>query len=95
MAGAYSWTEARMSVNWALLRIFALSGSYAFSTIGNSLGAAVNIHLPGLTLYAGVDSFLPLMNVTPSYIPIDALNTNVSFGLNIAFGKYKGRYPRK
>lgn len=95
MAGEYSWSEARMSVNWALLRIFALSGSYAFSTIGNSMGAAVNIHLPGLTLYAGVDSFLPLMNVTPSYIPIDALNTNVSVGLNIAFGKYKGRYPRR
>lgn len=95
MDGAYSWSEARMSVNWALLRIFSVSGSYAFSTIGDSLGAAANIHLPGLTLYAGVDSFLPLMNMTPSYIPIDACNTNVTVGLNIAFGKYRGRYMRE
>lgn len=93
-AGAYSWTEGRASINWALLRFFALSGSYAISTLGNSCGAAVNIHLPGFTLFAGVDSFLPMLNVTPSYIPIDACNTNVTVGLNIAFGKYHGRYPK-
>lgn len=95
MDGAYSWSEARMSVNWALLRIFSVSGSYAISTIGESLGAAANIHIPGLTLYAGIDSLLPVMNMTPSYIPIDACNTNVTVGLNIAFGKYRGRYMRE
>ena len=93
-AGAYSWTEGRASINWALLRIFAISGSYAVSTHGNSLGAACNIHLPGLTLFAGVDSFLPLLNVTPSYVPIDNCNTNLTVGLNIAFGKYNGRFPK-
>lgn len=94
-AGAYSWTEGRFSLNWALLRILGLSGSYALSTIGTSYGAAVNIHLPGFTLFAGVDSFKPLLNVTPQYIPIDQLNTNVTLGLNFAFGKYHGQYPRK
>lgn len=93
-AGAYSWTEGRFSINWALLRFFALSGSYAISDFGNSLGGAVNIHLPGVTLFAGLDSFLPLMNVTPDFIPIDSWNTNLSVGLNIAFGKYHGRYPK-
>lgn len=93
--GAYSWTEGRFSLNWSLLRVFSLSGSYAISTMGNSAGAAVNIHLPGLTLFAGLDSFLPLMNVTPDYIPIDELNTNVTFGLNFAFGKYRGRFPKE
>lgn len=94
-SGAYSWTEGRFSVNWALLRIFALSGSYAISDFGTSYGAAMNIHLPGLTLFAGVDSFKPLLNVTPQFIPIDQLNTNVTLGLNIAFGKYNGQYPKK
>ena len=93
-AGAYSWTEGRASINWALLRIFAISGSYAVSTHGSSLGAACNIHLPGLTLFAGVDSFLPLLNVTPTYIPIDNCNTNLTVGLNISFGKYHGRFPK-
>lgn len=92
--GVYSWTEGRFSLNWALLRVFSLSGSYAISTIGDSMGAAVNFHLPGLTLFAGLDSFLPMMNLTPEYIPIDALNTNMTFGLNLAFGKYKGRFPK-
>lgn len=94
-AGAYSWTEGRFSVNWALLRIFGLSGSYAISEFGSSFGGAVNIHLPGITLFAGVDSFKPLLNVTPQFIPIDQLNTNVTLGLNIAFGKYNGQYPKK
>lgn len=94
-AGAYSWTEGRFSLNWALLRVFALSGSYAISDFGSSYGAAVNFHLPGLTLFAGVDSFKPLLNVTPQFIPIDQLNTNVTLGLNLAFGKYKGQYPKK
>jgi hypothetical protein len=93
-AGAYSWTEGRLSLNWALLRVFSLSGSYAISNMGNSLGAVANLHLPGFTLFAGVDSFLPLMNVTPNMIPIDSCNTNVALGLNIAFGKYNGRFPK-
>lgn len=94
--GAYSWTEGRFSINWALLRCFAISGNYAVSSFGNSFGAAANIHLPGLTLFAGVDSLLPLRNVTPKYyIPIDSMNTNVTFGLNFAFGKYKGQFPKK
>jgi hypothetical protein len=74
--------------------VFSLSGSYAISNMGNSLGAVANLHLPGFTLFAGVDSFLPLMNVTPNMIPIDSFNTNVALGLNIAFGKYNGRFSK-
>jgi hypothetical protein len=55
----------------------------------------VNLHLPGLTIFAGVDSYLPLRNVTPTYyIPVDSMNTNVAVGINIAFGKYNGQFPR-
>jgi len=91
--GPYSWTEGRLSLNYAPLKIFSLAGSYAYSDFGSSYGAVVNIHLPGLNLYAGLDSFKPLLNVAPPYyIPIDQLNTNVVFGLNLAFGKAVGRY---
>ena len=93
--GAYSWTEGRFSLNWALFRWFGLTGNYAVSSFGNSAGAAVNLHLPGLTIFAGVDSYLPLRNVTPTYyIPVDSMNTNVAVGINIAFGKYNGQFPR-
>jgi hypothetical protein len=71
---------------------FSLSASGALSNYGKSAGGAVNIHLPGFNLYAGVDSYLPLLNVTPQYIPIDSFNTNVTLGLAITFGKANGRY---
>lgn len=93
--GPYSWYEGRASVNCALFRWFSFSGSYAYSTFGESYGAALNIHPKGLNLFVGLDSFKPLMNVTRQYVPIDSFNTNVTLGLNLAFGKYKGRYPKK
>lgn len=92
--GIYSWTEGRVSANVAPTNWFSLAASYAVSNFGNSAGGVVNIHLPGLNLYAGLDSFLPLMNVTPQFIPIDSLNTNLTFGITFTFGKAKGRYRK-
>ncbi len=94
IAGPYSWTEGRLSMNLAPLRWFSLSASGAISTFGTSLGGAVNLHMPGLTLFVGLDSFSPLLNMTPQFVPIDALNTNVTLGLNFAFGSYNGKFPR-
>ena len=93
--GPYSWYEGRASANCALFRWLSFSGSYAYSTFGESYGAAVNFHPKGINLFVGIDSFKPLLNVTKQYVPIDSFNTNATIGLNIAFGKYKGRYPKK
>lgn len=92
--GIYSWTEGRVSANIAPANWFSVAASYAISNFGNSAGGVVNIHLPGFNLYAGLDSFLPLMNVTPQFIPIDNYNTNLSFGLTFTFGKAMGRYHK-
>jgi hypothetical protein len=93
--GPYSWWEARGSVNLALFRWLSFSGNHAWSTFGDSYGAALNFHPNGLNLFVGVDSFKPALNVTPQYIPIDSFNTTVAVGLNLAFGKYHCRYPKK
>ena len=93
--GAYSWKELRGSVNWALFRWLSFSASHAESTYGQSFGGAVNFHPRGLNIFVGVDSYKPVMNVSPQYIPIDSFNTTVAAGINFAFGKYRGRYPRK
>lgn len=92
--GPYSWSEGRFSANLALLNFFSLAASYAISDFGSSLGGVVNIHLPGVNIYAGVDSYKPLLNVTPQFIPIDSINTNVVLGANISFGKAVGRYRK-
>ena len=93
--GTNSWTEGRVSLNYAPSRWFSLTGNYAISTYGESYGAAVNIHPKGLNIFLGVDSFKPLLNMTPQFIPMEELNTNVKFGVTFPFGKYNGRYPKK
>ena len=93
--GPRSWTEGRLSANLAFLRWFSLSANYAVSTFGQSYGAALNLHPKGFNLFLGLDSFKPLLNMTPMFIPIDEMNTNLKFGLTFPFGKYKGRYPKK
>ena len=90
--GPCSWTEGRLIMSVSPVNILSAAASYAISDFGHSLGAVLNIHLPGFNLYAGIDSILPIMNVTPQFIPIDALNTNLTMGLTFAFGKAEGRY---
>ncbi len=93
--GPRSWTEGRFSLNYAPFRWLSLAGNYAISTFGQSYGAALNLHPKGFNLFVGVDSFKPILNVTPQMIPIDEINTNLKFGITFPFGKYNGRYPKK
>lgn len=93
--GAYSWSEGRVAATLTPVRWFSLTTNYAFSHFGHSWGGAFNINFPGFGIFVGMDSFAPLLNVTPQYIPIDDLNTNLAFGINFLFGKYHGRYQKK
>jgi hypothetical protein len=93
--GPYSWWEARGSVNWALFRWLSFSGSYAQSTYGESYGGALNFHPNGINIFVGVDSFKPALNMTKQYVPVDSFNTTLAVGVNFAFGKYHGRFPKK
>ena len=93
--GEYSWSEARLAASVAPVNWFSITTNYAFSHFGHSWGGAININLPGFGVFVGLDSFAPLLNVTPQYIPIDALNTNLALGINFNFGKNHGRYASK
>ena len=90
--GPYSWTEGRLSANVAPLNWLSLATSYAISNFGNSVGGVLNIHLPGFNFYVGMDSFLPLMKVTPQFVPVKNMNTNVTMGLTFTFGEAISRY---
>lgn len=93
--GPYSWWEARASLNWALFRWLSFSGSYAQSTFGESYGGAINFHPNGLNIFVGLDSYKPLLNLSKQYVPVDSFNTTLAVGVNFAFGRYHGRFPRK
>ena len=90
--GAYSWSEGRIAASVAPVNWFSVTTNYAFSHFGHSWGGALNLHLPGFGLFVGADSFAPLFNVTPQFIPIDELNTNLALGINFTFGRNHGRY---
>lgn len=85
--GAYSWTEGRLAANVNPIDCIGIAASYGISNFGSSLGGIVNFVFPGFNFFVGVDSFIPLMNVTPQFIPIDNLNTSLALGFNITFGK--------
>ena len=93
--GVYSMSEGRLAMSLAPTNWFSLTTNYAISNYGHSWGGAFNLHLKGFGIFAGLDSFAPIMNVTPQFIPVNELNTNVALGINFTFGKYNGRYPKK
>lgn len=95
IAGLYTWTEGRLSVNVNPTNWFSVATNYACSTFGHSAGFALTFHLPGFNFFMGTDSYIPMLNVSPQFIPINRLNTSVTYGINIMFGKYNGRYATK
>ena len=95
ISGIYTWTEGRLSVNVNPTNWFSATTNYAYSTFGHSAGLAFTLHLPGFNMFVGTDSYIPMLNVNPQFIPINKVNTSVTYGINIMFGAYNGRYAVK
>ncbi len=93
--GAYSWSEGRLAATLTPVKWFGVTTNYAFSHFGHSWGGALNLNFPGFGIFLGMDSFAPLLNVTPQFIPVNSINTNLAFGINFNFGKYHGRFTKK
>lgn len=91
----YSWAEGRFAASVAPVNWFSATTNYAISNVGHSWGGALNIHARGFGFFVGFDSFVPLLNVSPQFIPVNPFTTNLSMGINFTFGKYAGRYPKK
>ena len=92
--GIYSWSEGRLSANLAPVNFLSLTTNYAFSHFGHSWGGALNLHTSKFGFFVGLDSFAPLLSVTPQYIPVNPINTNLVLGINFSFGKYHGRFEK-
>ena len=92
IAGRYTWSEGRVSLNVNPANWFSVATNFAWATFGPSAGFAFTFHLPGFNMFVGTDSFLPMLNVSPQGIPVKRSTTSVTYGLNIMFGKYNGRY---
>ena len=84
--GDYSWTEARLSANWAPLKWLDGGMSLAAGTFGVSAGWVLNIHPRGFNLFLGMDHILGKQS--KEGIPLSS-NASFSIGMNIAWGKAK------
>lgn len=95
IAGRYTWSEGRVSLNVNPANWFSVATNFAYSSFGPSAGFAFTFHLPGFNMFVGTDSFMPMVNVNPQGIPVKRTTTSVTYGLNIMFGKYNGRYASR
>lgn len=80
--GPHTWTEGRLSANWAPLRWIDGNVNLAVNTYTTSFGWLVNFHPKGLNLFVGCDHMLG--KVSNEMIPLSS-NAALTVGLNVAF----------
>ena len=85
--------EGRFSANITPVKWFGFSASYGISEYGSSMGAVMNIDLPGFGLFVGSDYVF--WNVTPPVdglgisVPYNKLRLNLNFGLTFNISRYR------
>lgn len=85
--GPYTWGEARGVVDWYPCNGIEMAFSGGASTYGAVFGAALNLRLAFINLFVGADSLMPALKLVRQDVPESRINANLTFGLNIAFGK--------
>lgn len=91
MAGLSSWAEGRVVMNYVAPKVLEVAVSGAMSSFGPSAGFALSLDLGPFNLFTGLDSFIPLATMGEGHIPTSKINTNLSFGLSIIWGRNRVR----
>ena len=81
--GKYSWSEGRFSANVSPLSWFEAGINYGITSYGSTMGWIVNFHPRVMSLFVGMDYIVG--KVSKQYIPLNNMNMNLSFGLNVTF----------
>lgn len=84
IAGSYTWTDFRLSANYAPSKNVSLGVNGSAGTYGTGLGWIANLRVPilGLQLYLAQDSFFS--KLAKQGVPI-ASNASFSMGLNFVY----------
>ncbi len=80
--GDYSWTEARLSTNWAPLKWLNGDVNVAVSSFTTSVGWLLNIHPHGYNFFIGMDHILG--KLSKEGIPLSS-NASVNLGMSITW----------
>lgn len=81
--GVNSWTEGRLSANITPIDWVDAGVNLAVSSFGTSFGWMVNFHPKGFNFFVGMDQLMGKVN--PQFIPVENMNMNLSFGMNVTF----------
>lgn len=82
--GPYTYAEGRISANVSPLNWLEGGVNYCLSNYGSSMGWIVNIQpKKGVGVFIGMDQLIG--KVSKQFIPINNMNSNFSFGLNVTF----------
>ena len=96
IAGPYSHSEGRLSVNVEPTDWFGFSTSYGISTFGSTWGAVASFSFPGIGLFIGTDTIpLRLARINSVSVPYGKLNLNLNFGLSFNISKVRELGERK
>lgn len=100
--GAYTFNEGRLALNLALGNVLSLSGSYAISNFGQSVGAALNLHFIPFQLYVATDALFwdvtaPIANFGNFGIGLPYKNANLclNFGMLLQVSKRKDKLHKR
>lgn len=80
--GSYSWTEGRLSANYAPLKWLDGGVNFAINSFTASMGWVLNIHPTGYNLFVGMDHIIG--KLSKQGIPKNA-NLNLVLGMNICW----------
>lgn len=85
--GPYTYNQGMLVINVSPLNVLDFAVSGRVGTYGAGFGAMANFHCTGFSFFIGTDCFMG--KVSKQLIPLENMNTSVSFGVNIALGKAK------
>lgn len=82
IAGDYTWTDFRLSANYAPCKVFSCAASIAEGTYGFGFGWMLNLHSPGFNFFLGMDH--TMSKLAKQGVPLSS-NASVNLGLNFLF----------
>lgn len=81
------WYDVRGYINISPLGWLEASANYGVTSFGTSFGWMFNFHPAGLSFFVGSDYMIT--KVTPQFLPVNELNGNITFGINMPVGRKK------
>ena len=83
----YSHADFRAGVTYTPSRVISLTTNLGINNYGTCVGAALNLNAGPVNFFAGIDGVF--INVTPQFVPINAVNAMAKAGISFMIGRKK------